>query len=110
MTFSQEARTEGFLAQLELRGQTLLLKGVCNPVRALFEKAEPEQAQHQIEREVANATIIHVLRSHLADAGLNPVVGEHWYGANDTRYRIRVIRDQDVEIAVVFHCDTSRAP
>jgi hypothetical protein len=106
MTPSQEMQTEGFLEQLPIRGQAVRLNGAGTAVLALVGVRSPAQGPNEIERETANASELHVLRSHLSDAGLSPITGNHWHAEDGTRYRINGIRDQSVRVYVIFECAT----
>ena len=110
MTISQQARVDGFRLQAEVRGHSLRLNGDGDAVLALVEIASREQGQFLIQREVANASKVHVLRSDLDDADLEPGVGDIWHDeASGGRYRVSGIEDQPVNVLIVYECETVTA-
>ena len=106
MTPAQEARLDGFRAAQEQRGHWLRLNGAGDPVCALVETAAREQGQFLIQREVANASRVHLIRTDLVEAGASPKIGDAWHDSAGARYRVTRIEDQPVNIAVIHDCET----
>lgn len=105
MTQTQHDLTEAFRLQIDIRGHALLLNGEGDEVQALVETAQREQGQFLIQREVANAARVHVLRADLDEAGLVPSIGDIWHDSlSGGRYRVTGIEDQPVKVAIVFDC------
>lgn len=109
MTPAQQARTEGFLASLSVRGVMLTLLPGEQPLTVLLERIEPDQGEFTVARETATGSRLHTLRTQIEDLEIN--VGSVLRDpAALVTYRVAAIDDNSANIAVVFTCEAAAEP
>lgn len=108
MNPAQQARTEGFLASLAVRGVPVFLGPGQVEFCALVEPVTPDGGEFALAREEANAARIHILRAHL---GGNQIGKGAVFRTADqsTTFRVTEVEDNPVNVAVVFTAELAAA-
>jgi hypothetical protein len=110
VTNTQQALTEGFLANLEERGFTVELEGKGVSFEALLPPLAPDSAQFQVGDNEREGSRIRVLREHLPVP--NPVIiGDYLLQVEtNRRHRVGEIFDHPTDVGVTFICETVPMP
>lgn len=111
MTLAQQMRTEGFKAQLEVRGLRLRLSPSNTYVSTLFDDGSATGGQFVTGDATRTIGQVAILRADLQSAGFaSATVGDTFLDESNGTYRVTGVRDFPNDIAVRFDVEFSRAP
>ena len=101
MNPAQQARTEGFLASLSVRGVFLRVPPDDLPLQVLLEPVAADEGQFSVARETGTGVRVHVLRDHLEGLiiGMGTVIKDPTSGFV---YRVTNVDDNPAIVTVRF--------